>query len=59
MPPLLRRRRDMRFDDNVTKLIQPEEFDDQLTKISRNEARALLAKTSRPRSRTCLSSMPI
>jgi putative transposase len=30
--------------DNVTKLIQPEEFDDQLTEILRNGARALLAK---------------
>jgi putative transposase len=32
------------FNDNVTKLIQPEEFDDQLTEILRNGARALLAK---------------
>jgi putative transposase len=30
--------------DNVTKLIQPGEFDDQLTEILRNGARALLAK---------------
>jgi putative transposase len=30
--------------DNVTKLIQPREFDDQLTEILRNEARALLAQ---------------
>ena len=31
------------FNDNVTKLIQPGEFDDQLTEILRNGARALLA----------------
>ena len=30
--------------DNVTKLIQPGEFDDQLTEILRNGARVLLAK---------------
>ena len=30
--------------DNVTKLIQPGEFDDQLTEILRNGARALLAQ---------------
>src|SRR5450432_968688 len=30
--------------DNVTKLIQPGEFDDPLTEILRNGARALLAK---------------
>ena len=30
--------------DNVTKLIQPGVFDDQLTEILRNGARALLAK---------------
>jgi putative transposase len=32
------------FNDNITKLIQPGNFDDQLTEILRNGARALLAK---------------
>jgi hypothetical protein len=32
------------FNDNVTKLIQPGGFDDQLTEILRNGARALLAE---------------
>lgn len=45
--------------DNVIKLIQPGFFDDQLTGILRNGARALLAKRSRPRSRTSSTSMQI
>ena len=44
--------------DNVIKLIQPGIFDDQLTEILRNGARALLAK-SRPRSRIFSANMPI
>jgi putative transposase len=46
------------FNDNVTKLIQPGEFDDQLTEILRNGARALLAEAVRPRSRTFSASSP-
>jgi len=34
--------------DNVTRLIQPETFDDQLTQVLRNGAKALLAKAVSP-----------
>jgi hypothetical protein len=45
--------------DNIIKLIQPGNVDDQLTEILRHGARALLARRSRPRSRTLSASMPI
>jgi hypothetical protein len=45
--------------DNIIKLIQPANVDDQLTEILRTGARALLAQRSRPKSRTFSASMPI
>lgn len=45
--------------DNIIKLIQPGNVDDQRTEILRNGARALLLRRSRPRSRTFSASMPI
>ena len=45
--------------DNVIKLIQPGVFDDQLTEVLRNGARACSRGRSRPRSRTFSTSIPI
>jgi putative transposase len=45
--------------DNIIKLIQPGNLDDQLTEILRSGARALLAQAVEPKSRTFSASMPI
>ena len=45
--------------DNFTKLIQPGEFDDQLTEMLRNGAVSCSPRRSRPRSRTFSASMLI
>ena len=45
--------------DNVSKLIQPGFFDDQLTEVLRNGPVPCLPGRSRPRSRTLSTSMRI